>query len=447
MTTPTGGSAGSVLLSFTAENARSYRDETHLSLLGTRLSAEGVPRCVVPAGMTKPVRVLPAAGIFGANASGKTTILRAIDDMRRLVMTSFRQGSRGTPVSRRPFLLDPDCRGRPTRFEINLVLEGVRWIYGFEVDDERVREEYAYHWPRGRQALVFNRDDDRVAYGSPFRAKDRAVERLLRGNALLLSVAGATENRPLAALFDWFASNLLFAESDNRVHRALVTAEMAGTTEQGERVIGMLRAADLGITGLKVKPIDAEEAERFRRVIRFLQEDEDDPDLPDPSEANIVSFSQLRLMHTGTEGSVGLSPEDESEGTLVWVTLIGPMLSALDGGGVVLVDELDASLHPHLVELVISMFQDPRSNPRNAQLIFNSHDGNILQGGADWALGRDQIWFTEKYADGTTRLYSLDDFSPRRDEDIYGRYFRGRYGGVPVVGDATMRQALVPISE
>ena len=163
------------------------------------------------------------------------------------------------------------------------------------------------------------------------------------------------------------------------MHRVFITAEMAIKDELGERVMQMLRAADLGITGLTVKPIDDEEAERLGRVMRFLQENEDDLDLPESSEANIDSFGQLSLTHTGADGGVGFGPEDESQGTLVWVSMIGPMLSVLDEGGVVVVDELDASLHPHLVELIISMFQNPHTNPRIAQLIFNSHDGGILQ--------------------------------------------------------------------
>ena len=435
------------LLSFTAENARSYRDEVHLSMLATRLSAEGVPRPMVPAGMTRAVRVLPVVGIFGANASGKTTILRAMEDMRRLVATSFRHGSRDTPVVRSPFLLDPACAERPTRFEVDLLLEGVRWEYGFAVDDTRVVEESAYHWPRGRRALVFRRSESGLVFGSPFGAKDRTIRSLLRDNALLLSVAGATENRPLAALFDWFGSNLLLSESDNRVPRAFMTAEMASKQKQRQRIIQLLQAADLGITSLTVNPLDDEDAEQLRRVISLIRQSETDRDLPDPSEMDIVSFGQLGLMHSGAEGDVSLGPEDESQGTLVWVSLIGPMLQALDQGKAVLVDELDASLHSDLVERVVAMFQDPRTNRNGAQLIFNSHDGALLDGAGPWSLGRDQIWFTEKYADGGTKLYSLDDFSPRRDDDIRGRYFRGRYGATPVVGHASLRSALVPSDE
>ena len=410
-------------------------------MLGTRLSAEGVPRSLVPVGMSKPVQVLPAAGIFGANASGKTTILKAFVDMERLVVTSFRRGSRGTPIARQPFLLDPEYRDRPTRFEVDLLLNGVRWIYGFKVDDDRVREEYAYHWPRGRQALVFTRDGDSISYGSRFRAPDRVLEKLLRRNALLLSVAGATDNRPLGPLFDWFHSNLPFFESDNRVPRSFMTAEMAGNPETADRIVGLLRAADLGIAGLTVSPLDHEERERFHKIISAIRQTEDDLDVPEPSETEVISFSQLSLEHTSGEGEVSLSTEDESQGTLVWLSLIGPLIQALDDGNIILIDELDSSLHSDLVSRVITMFQDPNINRHGAQMIFNSHDGDILRGESEWSLGRDQVWFTEKYSEGDTKLYSLYDFSPRRDDNIHRRYLQGRYGARPVVGDAGMRQA------
>ena len=226
-----------------------------------------------------------------------------------------------------------------------------------------------------------------------------------------------------------------------------MTAEMVSKQNQRKRIIQMLQTADLGITSLTVNPLDDEDAEQLRRVIGLIRQAEGDPDLPDPSETDVVSFRQLGLTHSGAEGDVSLGPEDESQGTLVWVGLIGPMLQALDEGKVVLLDELDASLHSDLVELIVAVFQDPRTNHNGAQMIFNSHDGALLEGAGAWSLGRDQIWLTEKYADGGTKLYPLDDFSPRRDDDIRGRYYRGRYGAIPVVGDASLRNALVPGGE
>ena len=144
----------------------------------------------------------------------------------------------------------------------------------------------------------------------------------------------------------------------------------------------------------------------------------------------------------GLDGSAAIDPEHESEGTLTWVSLIGPVLDALGRGVAVLVDDLDASLHPHLVQRFIHLFQDRDTNPRCAQLVFNAHDVTILGDSSQRTLGRDQIWLTEKAADGTTTLYALADFRPKGDEAVGRRYLQGRYGGVPVLDPAEFRQAI-----
>ena len=457
MTSQSEESAPSALLSFTAENARSYRDEATLSLLATRLAAEGVPRLLTPAGMSKPVRVLPAAGIFGANASGKTTILRAMADMRNLVLTSFVQGSRGTPIPRERFLLASASQERPTRFEVDLILEGVRWVYGFEVNDELVLEEYAYHWPHGRQALVFQRDGDSVDFGSRFKAADRALENLLRDNSLLLSVAGTTDNDQLASLFDWFKVNLRLFDLSNRQLNNNITGDMYKKADYTERIIDMLQAADLGISDLSITDSNAtipnedikddrfgEAVEHLSELVRLLQDLKDDYDLTNEWD---LSLKELRLIHTGADSKVPFHQKDESQGTLVWFSLIGPVLKVLEEGVVILIDELDASLHPQLVEQVIKMFQNPQINRRDAQLIFNSHDGKILEDSGTWALGRDQIWFTRKNYIGESKLSSLYDFSPRRDEAVHHRYFQGRYGAVPVIDKVAIGHAMTPVDK
>jgi hypothetical protein len=137
--------AMSALLSFTARNVRSYREEVHLSLLATRLSDTDAVRDVDTAGASSPVTVLPVAGIFGANASGKSTVLRAMADMRAIVLGSFRQGDHETRIRRFPFLLH-DEGACPSHFEVDLILSGVRWQYGFEFDDRHVLGEYAYFY-------------------------------------------------------------------------------------------------------------------------------------------------------------------------------------------------------------------------------------------------------------------------------------------------------------
>ena len=432
-------SVRSALLSFTAANVRSYRDETQLALIASRLArAEIVQHLHWEAG-DRTVPVLPAAGVFGANASGKSTILRAMGDMRALVLGSFRHGTASTLIPRKPFQLDSQSADQSTRFEIDLVLNGVRWQYGFEIDDRTVLAEYAFYFPNGRQASVFEREGETISFGKAFRSDGRLLERLLRPNALLVSVAGAAGRSGLEQLFAWFQSNLLLAESSNRNWRALRTADLAQSDESRERVLALLCAADLGITDISREPVPAELRSHLERVLSGDDEDLDD------DEVQLFIEDRLRLTHCGEGECADFDAEDESLGTMVWVGLVGPVLDALDRGDVLLADELDASLHPHLVDQVVALFQNPATNPNCAQLVFNAHDVTVLGDSEHRLLGRDQIWFTEKDSDGATTLYPLADFSPRKDEALERRYMQGRFGALPVLdpGEFTRAATLV----
>lgn len=422
----------SVLLAFRAKNVRSFRDEFELSLLSTSLADEDVVRLVTWREGGRPIGVLPAAGVFGANASGKSNVLKAMDDMRGHVLHSFRTGSPTGGISRCPFLLDRAGRREPSRFEVDLVLEGVRHEYGFALDDERVREEWAYRYPHGKAVRLFHRRGDDVELGSADRVKGRAVMELLRPNALFLSTAASANHPALLPLYAWFTRNLRLAEVGSREFRQALTTQLLDDDTRRGQVLALLRAADLGITGAKMYELDPVMKERLQRAVRIIAGQEGEPDGADEGPA----FDQLgvRLIHHGAGGEVELDARDESLGTLVWFGLVGPVIEALADGAVLLADELDASLHPALVAELIRLFQDPKSNPRRAQLVFNSHDASILgDSTAARLLGRDQIWFTDKRADGSTRLYPLSDLDPRKEEAVGRRYLAGRYGAVPIL--------------
>lgn len=430
-TAPTSG-----LVSFRVRNVRSYRDDTTVSLQATRLANPAVVRDVRTTAAA-PDRLLPAAGVFGANAAGKSTILRAMADMRAVVLNSFRHGSPGSGMFRRPFLLGDDAGRAPSEFEVELILDGVRWHYGFEIDSERVLREFAYHYPRRRQALVFERDGDALNFGSAFQSARRSLGSFLRDNALVLSVMGAADDHLLGTLFEWWQRNLRLAASINRSERAAVTTELAKANPTRARVLGLLRAADLGVEDIDTVKLDADVIERLQRAAQVLQEEE-----LDDERSTLVIEDMVQLLHRGRTENVAFHPVDESLGTQVWVSLVGPVLEALDEGALLLVDELDASLHPMLVAEIIHLFQHPHTNSRGAQLIFNAHDVSILDDKEPWAMGRDQIWMAEKNADGATALYALAEFKGRRDESVGRRYLRGRYGGVPTLDPASFQAAV-----
>ena len=433
MTTDNIVSEASVLLGFRAENVRSFRDEMYLSLVATAVADPGATWQVTWRAGGQPIGVLPVAGAFGANASGKTNLLRAMDDMRGHVLHSFRSGSPVGGVPRRPFALDPSSVKRPSRFEVDIVLDGIRHQYGFTFDDEKFIEEWAYKYPHGRAAMIFHRRDLSVELGSTDRAKGKAVSELLRPNALFLSTSASANHPALVPLYGWFSRNLLLAEAKTRPFRQAFTTQMLEDKKQGELVLSLLRAADLGVSGAKKFEPDPVMKERLQRAVRILTGQEGEPDSGEEGPA-FADFG-VRLTHDGADMNVDLDTDDESLGTLVWFGLIGPVIDALAKGSVFLADELDSSLHPALVRQLVLLFQNPETNPRRAQLIFNSHDATLLGDFGTRQLGRDQIWFTEKRRDGSTRLYPLIDLEPRKEEAVGRRYMAGRYGATPILSD------------
>lgn len=387
-----------------------------------------------------PLRILPAAGIFGANASGKSNLLRVINDMRYLVLRSFSTGARGTGLRYRPFSLDTDSGRAQSGYEIDLILNGIRYEYGFAIDGERVISEYAKSFPHGKAVNIFRREGLELHLGERYRAKSRAVGEILRPNALFLSAAGAADHPGLVPLYDWFDQNLWLCEAENRERRWTYTTHLLSHDEYREKVLAMLLAADLGITGARLREPDPETRRRLVRLVELLQQevgpDAADADISQSENFDPTSFLRIALSHRGRDGSVELDTRDESLGTLVWLGLIGPILDALKRGTVLLVDELESSLHPALVAQLVRTFQSPQLNPNGSQIIFNSFEAGLWNSVDDRILGRDQVWFTEKLNDGNTRLYPLTDLNPRKAEAVSRRYLSGRYGGIPIISEA-----------
>jgi uncharacterized protein len=435
--------AQTMLLAFRAENVRSFKDRVEISLEATAMAEPEVVRELPWRDRAEStVRVLPAAGVFGANASGKSNLLRAMDDMRRVVLTSFKDGDRSSSIFRRPFRLDSDYEPKPSMFEVELVLDGVRYEYGFIITDNQVISEWARSYPHGKAANLFRRDGSKISQlPDRNRKKSEAVGEILRDNSLYLSAANAADHPDLVPLYRWFDDNLSLCEASSREKRWMLTTHLLTHENTRGQVLSMLAAADLGVVDAQNQEPDADMLERIRKVLRAL-------DIDDEGLGNVQTFVGIKLSHKGRSGDVDFDTSEESLGTLVWLGLLGPVVQALASGEVLLVDELESSLHPILVAQLVRTFQSPSSNPNGAQLIFNSHEAGLLGNSVDdRVLGRDQVWFTEKLNDGHTRLYPLTDLNPRKAEAIGRRYLAGRYGATPIISGAEFELLTASMAE
>lgn len=415
-----------MLLSFRVSNFLSIREEQEFSFLASSSSPRSRPS--EGEGWAEDVGTL--AGIFGANASGKSNVLKALDFMRDAVRLSYVGWVAKDAIPVTPFALDPESKNEPSLFEAVFQLHGVRYQYGFRLTKREVVGEWLYAYVTHRRQVWFERDvssRDVWYFGKSFTGHNKVISDLTRPSALFLSTAVANNHQPATEAVRFFQDHLsavwpydrgLFSEAFRMARmRNLVSDE-----ERRAEVTDLVRFADLGIREVRVERDPASVVEIF-----------EESGYTSSSEV-FGGAEEVVFGHFSDSGQklVFLPLEAESLGTQAWFALIGPILDALKGGGTLTIDEIDASLHPHLTSEILRIFSDPKRNPKQAQLLFTSHDTTLMGGmlgGRE--LTRDQIWFTEKKADGATVLYPLTDFSPRKTENLERGYLQGRYGAIP----------------
>ena len=383
-------------------------------------------------------RVLTVAGIYGSNASGKSNVLDAMAWLSMAVATSLRGWEDYIPRDAHRFGKGP---ASPTEFDLDLEVGGVRYAYRLEVDDSAVLFESLDSYPEGRRRNLFTRRKSEIDFRRGLDGT-RGIRDLLTPTTLALSAGRRVADTDFGS-----------------VGRTLARMRVLGL-----RTRRFLRADGIGPFDSTIRLLFEDEANQ----LRLFGTPEDRPAVTDPSVAmDLLRFADpgiddfvmteqesgrlggprrhLGLVHRGEGEPVTFDLEDESVGTQTWFRLIGPAFAALRFGWVLLLDEIDASLHPRLSARLIEIFQDPQTNTRGAQLVFTSHDTSLLN-----SLNRDEVWLTEKAPNATTRLVGLAEFGGervRRSLNLERAYLQGRFGAVPEVDQVAVRRALELVSQ
>ncbi len=469
-----------MLRSFRLENHRSFRDEAELSFL----SAYGSDRMAVP-----------VAAVYGANAAGKSNLLHGLRFMTNAVRDSYRRWDPDGGVPRAPFRLGGPARTNPSTYVVELLIDGVKYVYGLVVDDDVVCDEWLYSYPKGKRRKLFSRGQDGIELGESLsapRALTDVLTELIRPNSLFLSLAAQLRIPELTPVHHWFvgggiqwsddvsragtassandrskASVIRRVESRSGMMRVFsqgpIISILADSSDENsdrrDRFLALLLSADVGIQDVILEEdrngqnellvayqerisiaqdvLDrAEESGDQERIARALRE----RNFALSRFERVVRDGQRLTVKFNHGGAELFDVSDESMGTLAWLSLLPTALSVLSEGGLLVVDEIDSSLHPNLTALLIKQFRSPNVNEHGAQLLFTTHDATLLGTAfGEEVLGRDEVWFVEKESDGASRLYPLTDFHPRTGENRERRYLGGSYGGVPVVGDPALR--------
>lgn len=371
--------------------------------------------------------LLKTAVVYGPNASGKSSLLKAFVFFQQFVTVGLQLSLTNNFIQVVPFLLNTKTENAPSFFEIEIIKNGKTYLYGFEVTREKVLKEWLHEYPNKK--ILFERDDDEIK-GNPryFKEATVNVKKQTRANVLFLTVLASYNGEISKGILEEILKIQVFPADLKDV---LIEYSFQKFDEYKKEILELMLEADFGITTMNVdqKEVNQEEFEK-----------------PLPLEIrNLVTAGKKKFMHRristihkkySADGKAVAEVEfdflaQESAGTKQMFAISGLIMNTLKEGGTLFMDELDSSLHPLLCRFILKLFNSKERNPKNAQLIFTTHDVSLLDRDV-WR--RDQIWFTEKDKCGASKLFSLADLGEREGMNFSKRYFEGRYGALPYIG-------------
>ncbi len=386
-----------MMVQFVVENHRSIKNSTEISFAASK--DRSLEHTLIM--LDEKKSLLPVLALYGANAAGKSNVLHALKRMKDMVVGDTSKLSKGQKLPWEPF----GNTHEPTSFEVVFYYQGIRFTYGFSFDEDKIHKEYLYHWPNGREALVFAREEDSYEFRENINEQITLSKRTPENKLYLVS--SNDWNLPQTEkAYRWFLEDFTLLMNEDIAFSETVSQINSGD-EKKAQILKELLLADLGIVDVTIKKNNAN--------------------------APIITTTHRILDEDGNAEYFNLFMEQESVGTQHFFARIGGWLDALDKGELLVVDEIEDCLHPLLTRRLIEMFQDKTVNTKGAQLIFTTHDVMLLDLSF---LRRDQIWFAEKN-DQTcaTELFSLASFSPRKGENVRKGYLQGRFGAIPLLAE------------
>lgn len=434
-----------MLLNFTFKNFASFRDVQQFSMeIPSKENSE----------QWKYPELSTVTALYGANASGKSSFLAALWFVSSFVRDGYVSGVGESEIPRRGFLLDHLSATDASEFSIEIYAEdGYRYIYEFAVTDTTVEYEELTAYYSRRPSLLYSRNlsvdgETNIKFGPSFSGPKKQLTALLRKNALFLSVTATAGVENTAAIFRELAEG--FGYYDAAAYEREL-GQIKTMARKDPHVLAqmsqLIQYADFGIDEIQVRATGASSGNAGGQAVDPHLTFEGAPDeIMDyiNTELKWSLNNELVFHHVSEEGGGWLSQSMESDGTLAGLAFLSVALRTLKNGRVMLVDEIERSLHPVLVKGLISLFTNIQTNPHQAQLIFTSHDVTLITSGCggDGVLNRNQLWFTRKGKDGASSLCPVTAFSPRLDENLGKNYLNGVYEVLPVI---SLRQSFAEL--
>ncbi len=399
-----------MLLRFSGENFLSFKNDFEFSMLATALKEPSIPENenMFPGGEALG-NVLCSAAVYGANASGKSNLIKSLKALRELVLQSADSFGKSDEIGAMMFRFNTESIKNPLMLEVIFEDNGSIFRYGCELLGNLINREWLYSRNNRKKAkeveLFFRENGNITAHSSMTITRDIVNRNMVRPDALVLSTSGIFNDPVCSRIINWFKAMTVIQSTDD--HELWKKVSSTIDDEQlRRRIVDFARYADFGIDDIQKR-------------------------------GDVVVSSHMVYDEEGKEAEIARLPlkEIESEGTIKFFQLSAPVIKALDEGTLLIIDELDARIHPNLTRRIISLFNSPETNRHGAQLLFTLHDAVVLN---EHIFRRDQIWFTEKDNFGASKLFPLSDFKVRSNSPFAKDYLNGRYGATPIIGSLEM---------
>ncbi|MFZ4666925.1 MAG: AAA family ATPase [Prochlorotrichaceae cyanobacterium] len=420
-----------MLIEFSVANYRSFKEKVTFSMVSADLdgSDENLKENNIFA-VDEELSLVKCAAIYGANASGKSNIAKALNFMKKFIINSSKETQSTDSIPVEPFRLSTETENQPSFFELVFLLDGKIYRYGFEADRDKIVSEWLFYVPKTKETNLFNRNTQHIKASKKYKADIIVQQKLTRNNALFLSVSAQFNVEIAEKILKFLDGNISMIsglrDDGYRHHTISCLIEQ----ENAKDILELVKRLDVGITGLKIEQIpitsDMLPDSMHEEVKVFILKNVDHATT---TQTIHKKFDQEGNFHTNEEFDID---EQESEGTQKLFAIAGVLVTTLKQGKVLIVDEFDARLHPLMSRAIVGLFNSKETNPRNAQLIFMTHDTNLL---SPKIFRRDQIWFTEKNRYGATDLYSLAEYQIPENASFENDYIEGRYGAIPYIGN------------
>ena len=407
-----------MLIKFSVQNFLSFKDLNTIEMIAAPISQHEENIITV-----QNYKLLKSSAVFGANASGKSNLFKAIKFAKNFILLSSKETQVNEKIPITPFLLSTETENEPSLFEFTFLKNNIKYRYGFRLDSSAVVDEWLFSASKTRESLLFERHGQNIKVGNKFKEGLKIIE-LTRKNALFLSVVAQFNGEISESILEWFC-NLNIIEAFERYNP--ITIQYLEKSDNKKEFTDILKIADSSILDFKLQERDA------NKISKFVQNELTKIKALGVEYKIAPEIKTFHNKYDETKTNIGFAEFDfnknESKGTQNLFSLLGPILETVNQGGILIIDELECNLHPLVSRFLVKLFH---LKNKSSQFIFNTHDTNLLN---NKYFRRDQIYFVNKDKYGQSQLYSLYDYNIRYDRTFDKDYLDGRYKAIPFIDE------------